>query len=117
MTEMESHKKPIAAIDRLAARVASWLIRSRKSLSVLFVLVSVLLGVAALDVQGDPGFNKLIPISHEYMQAFLESTAIGSRARIASSSTCAGRAKVTSTMPSTWRCCARSPTRSSSRPA
>lgn len=71
MTEMESHKKPIAAIDRLAARVASWLIRSRKSLSVLFVLVSVLLGVAALDVQGDPGFNKLIPISHEYMQAFL----------------------------------------------
>ena len=72
MTEMESHKKPIAAIDRLAARVASWLIRSRKSLSVLFVLVSVLLGVAALDVQGDPGFNKLIPISHEYMQAFLK---------------------------------------------
>ena len=64
--------EPRTAIERLAARLARSLISHRMPLSILFVLVSILLGVAALGVRLDPGFNKLIPVEHEYMKAFLE---------------------------------------------
>lgn len=63
---------PRTAIDRLAARIGHWLIRRRAPLSVIFVLISVLLGAAAFGVKLDPGFNKLIPVKHEYMKAFLK---------------------------------------------
>lgn len=64
--------EPRTAIDRLAARLAHGLIAHRKLFGVVFVLLSALLGTAALDVKLDPGFNKLIPLQHEYMRAFLE---------------------------------------------
>ena len=65
-------EEPRTAIERLAARLARALIANRRPLAVLFVLLSVGLGTAALGVKLDPGFNKLIPVKHEYMQAFLE---------------------------------------------
>lgn len=64
-------EEPRNAIERLAARLASSLIRQRKPLSVIFVLVTIGLGYAALGIKLDPGFNKLIPVKHEYMRAFL----------------------------------------------
>ena len=65
-------ERPMTAIDRFAARVARWLIGNRRPLFIVFILTTILLGVAALGVQLDPGFRKLIPVSHGYMQAFLK---------------------------------------------
>jgi predicted RND superfamily exporter protein len=65
-------EEPRNAIERLAARLARSLIAHRGPLSVLFLLLSVGLGVAAWGIRLDPGFNKLIPVKHEYMQAFLK---------------------------------------------
>jgi hypothetical protein len=64
--------QPRSAIERLAARIARFLIGNRRSLGVLFALLSVGFAVAALDVRLDPGFKKLIPVEHEYMKAFLQ---------------------------------------------
>jgi uncharacterized protein len=63
---------PVSAVDRLIARIAHALIVSRRTIVVLAVLVSTLLGASALRTHLDAGFNKLIPLRHEYMQAFLQ---------------------------------------------
>ncbi len=65
-------ERPLTAVDRLAARMAHWLIGNRRPLIVVFLLTTALLGAAALGVKLDPGFRKLIPVSHEHMQAFLQ---------------------------------------------
>lgn len=64
--------EPRTAFERLAARIGRFLIANRRLLSVLFLLISAGLGYAALGVKLDPGFNKLIPVEHEYMKAFLQ---------------------------------------------
>jgi uncharacterized protein len=60
----------ISRIDALVARIARALIGWRKPLAFLFFLVTVGLGASALRTHLDPGFNKLIPLKHEYMTAF-----------------------------------------------
>lgn len=62
---------PVSAIDRFIARLAHVLISARRTVVVLAVLVSALLGASALRTHLDAGFNKLIPMRHDYMQAFL----------------------------------------------
>lgn len=61
---------PVSRIDTTVARIAAALIRWRKALALLFVLVTVGLGLSATRTHLDPGFNKLIPHKHEYMAAF-----------------------------------------------
>ncbi len=58
--------------DALVAFLARLLIAWRRPLGALFVCLTVGLGYSALNTRLDPGFNKLIPMSHPYMQAFLE---------------------------------------------
>ncbi|MDO9143486.1 MULTISPECIES: RND family transporter [Comamonadaceae] len=65
-------RAPATRIERLIATIAHQLINWRKSILVLTVLLSSLLGASALRTHLDAGFNKLIPMSHPYMQAFLE---------------------------------------------
>ncbi len=43
----------------------------RRAWSVVFVLITALLGASATRLQVDAGFEKMIPLEHEYMQTFL----------------------------------------------
>ncbi|MEC9341734.1 MAG: MMPL family transporter, partial [Pseudomonadota bacterium] len=68
----------MAALDLNYARtmarasevIADWLVRYRVLLILVFALLTVLLGYRASLLRMDPGFDKSIPMSHEYMQTF-----------------------------------------------
>jgi predicted RND superfamily exporter protein len=64
--------EPTTPAQRLIARLAQALITWRKSIVILTALITVLLGASALRTHLDAGFNKLIPMRHEYMAAFLQ---------------------------------------------
>lgn len=57
--------------DRLVHRAADALIRWRRPLLLFFVLVTAGFGYSASQVKLDPGFLKLLPVKHEYMQTML----------------------------------------------
>lgn len=61
--------------QRLVNGIARILIKERKPFGFLFLLMTTLFGFSALQTRFDPGFTKLIPMQHEYMQAFLEHAA------------------------------------------
>ena len=63
---------PLSRTDAFVATMARALIHLRKPLGVFFLLLTLGLGVSALNTRLDPGFNKLIPLKHPYMAAFLE---------------------------------------------
>ena len=63
---------PTTRLEVLIDGIARWLIAKRKMLSVLFVLITLALGASALRVHLDPGFNKLIPLKHAFMKAYLD---------------------------------------------
>ena len=65
-------KTPVTRTERVIANIAHQLITWRKSILILTVLLTSLLGASALRTHLDAGFNKLIPMSHPYMQAFLK---------------------------------------------
>jgi hypothetical protein len=67
--------EPSTRLEILVDRIARWLIAKRKPLALVFVLITLGLGASALRVQLDPGFNKLIPLTHPYMEAFLKHSA------------------------------------------
>lgn len=56
---------------RCVEATASALMRGRKGLLLLFVLLTLGLGYSATHSQLDPGFNKQIPVRHDYMVNFL----------------------------------------------
>jgi len=62
----------ITRTDAIVAVLARLLIKWRKPLGLFFVLLTLGLGYSALSTHLDPGFNKLIPLKHKYMAAFLE---------------------------------------------
>ena len=57
--------------DAFVARCADFLMAWRRSLGVLFALVTLAFGISATQVRLDPGFLKLIPVKHEYMQTMM----------------------------------------------
>jgi predicted RND superfamily exporter protein len=59
-------------VTRTVERCADLLMSWRKSLLTLFVLVTLGLGYSATHTQLDPGFNKQIPVRHEFMINFLD---------------------------------------------
>ncbi|HOM13205.1 MAG TPA: MMPL family transporter, partial [Rubrivivax sp.] len=65
-------REPSTRLEVIVDGIANWLIAKRKVLSVLFVLITLALGASALRVHLDPGFNKLIPLKHPFMEAFLK---------------------------------------------
>ena len=61
-----------ARAGRLVERCADLLLARRKLLLTVFLLLTLGLGYSATHTQLDPGFNKQIPVRHEYMLNFLE---------------------------------------------
>lgn len=59
----------------LVDHIARLLIQWRRPLGALFFLLTLLFSYTALQTRFDPGFTKLIPMKHEYMQAFMEHSA------------------------------------------
>ena len=58
--------------ERIVGTLADLLLSWRKSLAVLFAVVTLFFGWSASQVRLDPGFLKLIPIKHEYMQTMMD---------------------------------------------
>ncbi|MGH8832714.1 MAG: efflux RND transporter permease subunit [Polaromonas sp.] len=63
---------PASRTEALIARIAHALIAWRKPVALITTLITLLLGASALRSHLDAGFNKLIPLRHEYMAAFLQ---------------------------------------------
>ena len=61
---------PATRLERLVALFARQLLAWRLPLGLLFLLLTLAFGLSALATRLDPGFNKLIPLSHPYMAAF-----------------------------------------------
>lgn len=62
-------------IRALIARLAHQLIVWRNTIAIVTTLITLLLGASALRTHLDAGFNKLVPLSHDYMAAFLQHSA------------------------------------------
>lgn len=58
--------------NSLVDRFADYLIAFRRWLLVLFVALTCVLGYTATHLKLDPGFFKMIPLKHEYMQTFMD---------------------------------------------
>ncbi|OUM22644.1 transporter [Pseudomonas putida] len=61
-----------ARSGRMVERCADLLLARRKLLLTVFLLLTLGLGYSATHTQLDPGFNKQIPVRHEYMLNFLD---------------------------------------------
>lgn len=64
--------EPTTGAQRMIAGLAQTLITWRKTIVILTGLITVLLGASAMRTNLDAGFNKLIPMRHAYMAAFLQ---------------------------------------------
>ncbi len=69
---MNANVPKASRVEALVARIARPLIAWRRPLGLVFLLVTLALGWSATHVRLDPGFNKLIPLHHEFMAAFLK---------------------------------------------
>lgn len=59
-------------LDRLVNRCSDLLIGYRHLLSIVFLVLTVGFGVSATQLKLDPGFLKLIPVKHPYMQTMMQ---------------------------------------------
>ena len=59
-------------MNRLIKQLENLLFTHRKWVIVFFILVTCFMAWSASRLQVDAGFNKLLPLQHEYMQTFLE---------------------------------------------
>jgi predicted RND superfamily exporter protein len=53
-------------------KVAHWLFSHRRSLLIINILITIVLGVMASQLRVQAGFTKMIPLNHPYMATFLE---------------------------------------------
>ena len=53
-------------------KVAHWMFSHRRSLLILNILITIVLGVMASQLRVQAGFTKMIPLNHPYMATFLE---------------------------------------------
>ncbi|MCL6263256.1 efflux RND transporter permease subunit [Craterilacuibacter sp. RT1T] len=63
-----NHPSKNNALRRMVDACSELLFRHRNTLLLLFAAVTLALGWGASQARLDPGFNKLIPLSHPYMQ-------------------------------------------------
>ncbi len=68
MTNYHTASRFRALISRLAHQLIVW----RNTIAVVTTLITLLLGASALRTHLDAGFNKLVPLRHDYMAAFLQ---------------------------------------------
>lgn len=67
--------EPTSRLDKMIAATARWLISWSKTIVVLTLIATGLLAASAMRTHLDAGFNKLIPLRHDYMAAFLKHSA------------------------------------------
>lgn len=65
-----AHSNSLTA--RVVDRCADLLITNRRLLFVLFIGLTLALGWSATRLRLDPGFTKMIPVTHPYMKTFIE---------------------------------------------
>jgi hypothetical protein len=76
--EIKTLAGPDAEIEKQEFRrdwigaVARWLFSHRRSLLILNILITIVLGVMASQLRVQAGFTKMIPLNHPYMATFLE---------------------------------------------
>lgn len=58
--------------NRIVHFIGTRLFRFRKAFLALFILMTLLLGWSATQLKVEAGFEKMIPLKHEYMQTFIE---------------------------------------------
>ncbi len=61
-----------AQAEKIANAIARPVFAYRRTLLVLFALITVLLAYSATQLRVDAGFNKMIPLQHPYMQTFTQ---------------------------------------------
>jgi hypothetical protein len=59
-------------LDRFAARLEALLFGYRAAVLIAFGILTVLMGYYALHTRIDAGFEKLLPVKHEYMKTFVK---------------------------------------------
>lgn len=64
--------EPTTWLNKFIAGTARWLISWSKTIVVLTAIITALLAASALRTHLDPGFNKLIPMRHAFMEPFLK---------------------------------------------
>jgi uncharacterized protein len=64
---MHDERRPAAGVS---GAIASFLIRFRLGVLILFAVITAALGYHALQLRLDPGFEKSIPLKHPYMETF-----------------------------------------------
>jgi len=62
----------VTRLQRVVNAIADRLIGHRHLLSVVFAALTLAFGYSATKVRLDPGFLKLIPVKHEYMQTMMD---------------------------------------------
>lgn len=62
----------MSAASNWIDRIGNFIIDCRRPLSAVFLLVTVAFGFSASRIELDPGFLKLIPVNHEYMDTMFE---------------------------------------------
>src|SRR5690606_1709667 len=62
----------IVRLHQLVDTFGRILFGNRRVFLGVFILITVLLGASATRLQVDAGFEKMIPLEHEYMQTFIE---------------------------------------------
>lgn len=67
--------EPTTWLHKFIATTARWLISWSKTTIFLTVALTLFLGYTATKTHLDPGFNKLIPMRHAYMESFLKHSA------------------------------------------
>lgn len=67
---IERRSKQSTRFRRFVDRCADLLIQYRRSLLAVFIAMTLGFGYSATHIQLDPGFLKMIPMKHEYMQTF-----------------------------------------------
>ncbi|WP_299725612.1 efflux RND transporter permease subunit [uncultured Endozoicomonas sp.] len=68
----QSNNSPGSFVDRFVDGIARLLISKRRFFGVLFILMTIGFSYSAMQTRFDAGFNKLIPMNHDYMKAFLD---------------------------------------------
>ncbi|KJK19751.1 transporter [Burkholderiaceae bacterium 16] len=68
--EISGPRATTTRLSRFVAHCADLLIRRRRLLLVLCLAMTVAMGLSATRLRLDPGFNKMIPLQHPYMQVF-----------------------------------------------
>ena len=59
-------------LDSLIQRVSAFVFGQRKVLLVVFAVLTVLFAASASRLAVDAGFNKMVPLTHPYMQTYRE---------------------------------------------